>query len=223
MRWIPLAMVAAIAAGCGNSDFDDANGSARGDQIFQAFNFSTRRTWTYLSDDGSLGYRLQARQLDGSEDVDGKDVYSIEFQYDCIQNTQGSCADQELEGTVATTWKFSSSLGDGVLWHAVGDTVFDEPVLLADARMLEGDTVTSEADGVSYTSTYVEQAPCPAENYWPDPDSRADCYHLSLTADGESPIVGEYWVTQRFMFAAYQQGDGDAETWELLGFGEIEN
>jgi len=139
-----------------------------------------------------------------------------------VNNTQGDCADNQLEGTVATTWKLSSSLGEGVLWHQLGETTFDPPVQIAEARMLEGDTVTSESDGVTYTSEYVDLIPCPAENYWPDPESRADCYHLQVTADGDADLVGNYYIAQRFTFAAFQQGGDSEPTWELLGFDEAE-
>jgi len=222
MRWIPLMTVAALAAGCNDNAFKDQQGGAGGVPIFQAFNFSTVRTWTFLSDEGSLGYRLQARQIEGSEEIGGQDVYTVEFQYDCVNNTQGDCADNQLEGTVATTWKLSSSLGEGVLWHQLGETTFDPPVQIAEARMLEGDTVTSESDGVTYTSEYVDLIPCPAENYWPDPESRADCYHLQVTADGDADLVGNYYIAQRFTFAAFQQGGDSEPTWELLGFDEAE-
>lgn len=233
---LALGVMAAGLAGCPPAT-DFANG-AGGVPIYQAFNFDTLRTWEFLSNAPftEIDYRLQARQLDGVEEIGGQDVHTIEFQYDCIRNTSeeaGDCADQGLEATVAFTWRISASLGDGVLFHGHGDTTFDPPVKLADAQMLEGDTVSSSSGGIDYTATYVDRIPCPATNFWPDPDSRADCYQIQVDAEGgDSPIAGTWYVANRFMVPAFQPGgsgelDTDGETtgpptWALVKFSEAE-
>lgn len=219
--------IGALVGGC-ESQFQDGNASASGAPIYQAFDFDTLRTWAFISDDDALDYRLRARQLPDPEDVDGEDVHTIEFQYDCINDrgdgTDTSCAARELEGTQAFAWAMSSSLGEGVLVHRFSDTVFDPPVQLAEGRMLKGESVTSSSGGVDYTATYVDVLPCPAERFWPDPDNRAECYQIDLTASGPSPIAGTYYVAARFTYPAFRIEAEGGRGWEMIApFDEIDD
>lgn len=224
---LSLVLTGVMVAGC-DPVFTDGGSSASGSPIFQAFDFDTLRTWTFLTDDESVDYRLRARQLPDPEDVNGEDVHTIEFQYDCI-NDRGdgsgtSCAERELEATVAFSWAMSSSLGEGVLVHRFSDTVFDPPVQLAEGRMLKGASVTSSSGGVDYTSTFTDVVPCPAERFWPDPDNRAECFQIDVVASGPSPVAGTYYAASRFTYPAFRIEAEDGRTWEMVApFDEIDD
>lgn len=132
---------------------------------------------------------------------------------------EDSCGCRGLQGQEAFTWRLSSSLANGVRFHGHGDTTFDPPVTLAAARMLRGDTVTSESGGITYTATFEEQELCPAEAYWPDENNRAECYRVKLDASGPSPIAGTYWSTRRFLVPVFQTEAAGSTRWEMGGPG----
>lgn len=195
---------------------------ALGDSIDQAWPFDELRQWTFQAEDTTVPYRLEAEQLEGFEEIDDHKVYTIEFVYDCF-NDSGVCEDadldgtEDIEGTVAATWRMSSSGPDGVLFHAVDDVTYDPPVALADGRMAKNDEIVTESGGVTYTAVYNGKVTCPAPGLWPEEENRPDCFENAIDdGDADSKVGGTYWATTRFSLVAFQQGDG--VLWQLRNF-----
>ncbi len=187
---------------------------AQGDSIYQAYPFDDLREWTFQAEDTTVPYRLMARQLEGFEEVDEAAIYTIEFIYDCFNDT-GVCVDADEDGsndielTTAFTWKMSSTRRDGVRFHAISDVAFDPPIVIADGAMRVDEEVVTTSGGVTYTATYPGKVVCPAPGLWPDEESRPDCYENVVDDGGADSLVGgTYWSTTRVSLVAFEQGDG---------------
>lgn len=193
-----------------------------GDQIYKAYPFDALREWTFQADDTTIPYRLEARQLEGFEEIGDEAVYTLEFLYACFNDT-GVCEDaddngtEDIEGEVAFTWRMSATRRAGVLFHAIDDTTFDPPVAIADGDMLVGDEVVTTSGGITYTATYEGEETCPAPGLWPEVETRPDCFKNVVDDGGvESPVGGTYWATTRVSLTAFQLDEGPL--WQARDF-----
>ena len=177
------------------------------------FPFDGARTWEYVSTDVSVPYKLIATLDSAFEEVDGKKVYTVDYTYDCLDPKGKDCPDAGFVRAV----RWSSSASGGVLLHSFEDisgrTNYDPPIALTSSRMIVGDVVSTETDGVSYTSTFdVIVSECPIQ--WVD--TWSDCPKLTLDDGGAgAPLAGVYYAIGGYNVVAMEL-TGDTGQWQLL-------
>lgn len=223
------ATLALIALGLTGCDPDYRYG---GYQIFDHFPLDGSRSWEYASDDLSVPYKLDVRM---SEEALTTDKYVIrEFQH----------FNQET-GDPLLSVQWSSDSSSGVLIH--GYQVFEtsggtgagtgagpgggtapplpatvvsyagNPVVFGDPEMAPGESVVTEVDGYTVTSTFEAVEPC--ENYWVADDWQ-NCLRIHVDdGDGDPDaglaFAGTYWIVPRYGIA-WMQLTGDSEVWRLV-------
>ncbi|MCB9680280.1 MAG: hypothetical protein H6733_02310 [Alphaproteobacteria bacterium] len=179
-------------------------------------------TATYRSSDTSLPYALRSEVSQDFETIDTDlRIYTITFYIQCFGNA-GICLDEDedgkrdADGDVAFTWKMSADSRRGVNFHAADDTTYDPAVMLADSRMVEAESVTTESGGVTFVGTFEAEEVCPAEQFWPDASIRPDCYKFVLDDGGADSLVGgTYWATNQIGLVTFSRDVDDGETWAL--------
>lgn len=217
MRAVNLVLLSLLAGCSAPTTFFE------GEDIYKLFPLEGFvRTWTYELDSTDLPYRLVARQQEESEILGSVRVHTLSFSPDCFNN-QGICADDEdddgvpdAEGVELYSWKVSSDSLEGVLLHEVQGTVFDPPVMLADAKMKQGEPETSTSNGITFTTTWVSEEECPAPRFWPDPDTRPECKRVELEDAGAgTAVAGVYWLVARFGLVGFSRDADGAAVWGL--------
>jgi len=179
-------LFAAFAVGCGGTTYDYA-----GHSIYEYFPLDGERTWTYVPEDS---------------DDEGETVWQLEVEKVFPTETQGNTEIITLEyskegDALLFSVQWSSDSVDGVLIHGYTDeetgaaVTYDPPVVFGDYQMTKGESVTSQGDGVTFTSTFQGVESC--QNYWTTDEW--ECLHFVLD-DGDSddeaglPFAGEWWI-----------------------------
>lgn len=172
------------------------------------FPFDGQRQWEYIQDDITLTYVLIATLSPDEETVDGKRVFTVDYEKRCLSNDP-ECPDGEWVRSL----RLSSDSIDGTLFYSVdtpeGETTFDPPLKFTEGRMLIGDSVSTETAGSNWTATLenVEQCPVRWDVDWPD------CVHIVLEGPSSSPLVGDWWAVTNFNIVSFDIG-GEGH-WQL--------
>jgi len=208
----PIAVL--LLTSCGESTYEYA-----GHDTSKYLAFDGDRSWTYVQDDLSIPWQLSVEE-GGTSSVNNTDVITLDY----------SVRDPK-ELLFSISW--SSDASDGILIHGYsvepaeeGDSLvsetFDTPLVVAEYRMVPGDTIPTTAGGVDYISTLVGVEDCP-NNWVPD----WECLHFNIsdgTDDASSaPFVGDWWFAadwgpSRFQISGFEEDWVLSEaTWDISG------
>lgn len=183
-----------------------------GTPIWELFPFDGERTWEYTSTDTSLPYLIVAQSNLEPERKGDVNIYTVNYSTDCFGNSD-TCVDGEIVRSI----KWSSSVLDGVFFHAydVGNGFVDlsPPVQLGAKEMLKDESVETTSDNTVWTSTFLGIEACPEALTadWPE------CGSLEIVAEGNSdgsPLAGQYWATKGNGVAGFHLAD-EGGTWQL--------
>ncbi len=159
-------------------------------------------TVEYATDDTAFGYNLLVTKLTPTEQDGSVEIVTLQHS-------------NEETGEVLGAVKWSNSAGLRVHAYRVGAegdfTAFDTPVSLASETMFRGDVVTTETNGMSFSSELLgfESCPVPWGQDWDG------CAHLSLDDGGAGlPFSGDYWLISRYGVAWMQLADM-SQPWKL--------
>lgn len=182
-----------------------------GTQMKDYFPMEGGREATYVNGDKAIDWLLVMEKVNPTETVDQLELVTFEYYRDDTY---------ELLGSV--TW--SNRSGEVLIhrWSGAGGTseTFDTPVAVTPSSgyMKAGESVTTETNGRTFTSTFVDVQDCPVQwgLDW------EDCVHLEIDdGDGDpmaGPIfAGEYWLVTRYMFA-WMLTTGYTEKWNLANY-----
>lgn len=188
-------------------------GEYQGVKISEYFPQDGSRTATYINEDTSIVYKLYGEKLPDSELIDDREVYTWNF----YQKT-----DDDLTAYFNIQW--SAPAGDGAYIYGYSEGTdaivpFDPPIGVGplDDTMANGDVVTTETSGKTWTSTLIESQDCPVE--WGTLDWEA-CQHMEIsdgTPDGSPLFEGEYWQVTQYGTAWFLPG-GASSKWVLLDY-----
>ena len=171
--------------------------------------FDGERVWKYQSDDPETTYTLVVEKTDYIE-TDGLETITFEYSTEDPQQLLGSI-----------TWESGGINGTGITEYSIGDeiTTFETMIGFANNRMVGGDTIETQTDGVTFTTTMLGLEPCP--NNWTTDDW--ECLHFTLEvdqADHNFPFVGDYWMANGWGASRFNTPTGAwgaAEDWILIG------
>jgi hypothetical protein len=192
------------------------------------------RSWKYSNE--TVDHNLIVEMVDGSS-VDSFEIKNLEFWQADPNN---------LPATLLFSLSVSSDDVNGVHLHGYtyyadpvpydsgdsGDTdtdsdsgakgpedtaAFTPPVVLADKKMVPGDSELTDVNGTTWTTTLEGQESC--ANHWVNGDQTWDCLHVSLDdGDGDysagSPASGHFWLAPRYGMSWFQL-TGDLDKWVL--------
>lgn len=209
--WWLLALATLGTMACTSGQGPGVTIDFQGDDVYKWFPFNGERIWTYQSTDTSLTYQLRGVLSEDSRVVDERTrIYKVDFRIDC-RSADDDCVENEL----AFSWEMSADSGKGVLFHTYDDTVYDPPVRLSRAQMVEGDSITTESGGTTFTATYNGLVECPAI-YWRN--DKPDCGEIVLDDGGAgTAIAGTYWAVTQFNVVAFKSAL-TGEEWQLRDF-----
>ena len=122
------------------------------------------------------------------------------------------------------TIDWSSDDRDGILIHAYtltnqGGMEFEEPIIFAEYKMVPGEIVETETEGITFSSTFVGVETCP--NNWIDEENTWDCLHFTISSDSSAsnfPFTGDWWLAQSWGASRFVTPDGtfgSSNTWLL--------
>jgi hypothetical protein len=179
-----------------------------GTKIYDYFPLDGKeRSWTYSQDDDSIDYFLHVEMVQPSRDVEDMEVVPLET------------TRTDKKGVLLNTTEWSSDSRNGILIHSfalgVKDaTLFDPPIVFADANMAAGDVVETDTNAGKFTGTFISLEDCP--NHWvPGTDSDPwTCAHMKLEGPGLG-FEGDYWIAPRYGTALFQRIQ-DPDKWNLL-------
>ncbi|MEN9785263.1 MAG: hypothetical protein RLZZ299_527 [Pseudomonadota bacterium] len=167
----------------------------------------------YTSDDyaNADGYDLVVTRMEPTEITGGFEIVTLEY---ALTKDDGP----EILATVQ--WSSDSS---GIRIHGYGAgsepaTRYATPVLVARQYMQRGESLTTDTDGLSITSTFVDFQACPVP-FGVDFD---ECAHINIDDGDGDPnagpfYVGEYWLVPRYG-VAWMKNTGAAVPWELTDY-----
>jgi hypothetical protein len=200
----PIFLLAVLTA-CGDTDHYHYDGQ----KIYDYFPLDGARWWSYSQDDDSIDYFLYIEKVEPSRTVDDMEVWALE--------TTRSDKKPDLDST--TEWSSDSTNGIIIHSYAVGAdaaTVFDPPIVFANADMAADDFVETKTIVGTFTATFVSLEACP--NHWV-PGTTTDpwtCAHMKLEGPGLG-FEGDYWIAPRYGTALFQRIQ-DPDKWNLLEF-----
>jgi hypothetical protein len=186
--------------------------SFSGSPVWQMFPFDGERTWTYISTDTTLPYKLVAHSTGEPEVVGGDNVYTIEYTSSCF-GADPSC----IDGEVLRRVKWSSNVTDGVFVHAwaEGDDAFvdlEPPIHVTLDDMKRGETLETTTAGAVWTSTMsgIEECPIALSAAWDE------CGRFEVSVEGTDgyPVAGAYWATVGNGIAAMELAT-ETGVWQL--------
>lgn len=166
------------------------------------------RSWQYQNDGAAFDMVVEKTN---TNTVDGIDIITYTY------------SKKEPSESLATIDWSSDSL-NGILVHGYtltnqGGMEFETPVILADYKMVPGESVETITDGITFTSTFVAMEQCP--NNWIDEDNTWDCLKFEISSDSSSgsfPFVGEWWLANTWGPSRFITPDGSfgsSNTWVL--------
>jgi hypothetical protein len=172
-----------------------------------------QRDAEYVNDDpDTVPFTLEVQKVEPTETVGTTEVVTFEWYNEDTGELMG-----------AVKWGSSSQDSIQIFAYAVGTddyTTFDTPVQLTDDSnyMNRGESVVTETNGFTFTSTFSDVQDCPT--VWDA--SWSDCVHITLDdGDGDDmagPIfVGEYWLVHRYG-PAWMKLTGYADNWNLAHY-----
>ena len=212
--WIPACLV--MLGGCTGGIGDPIGFS--GFTMTQFFSFDGERTWEFVNEDINIDYFLVG-ELSQESDVleDGfTRKYTINYTKDCISTANG-CVEDEFVRSMQ--WSSNDTFGTFLHGYQLAgeDAVeFDPPVQVTPPNMKREDSVSTDTDGTTWTSTFIQLEECPVQ--WAvDWD---ECARIELDdGDGDletgSPVSGVYWVITGYNVVA-SEWPGEPGRWELL-------
>lgn len=202
----PTRLVAALALVPLVAACDGAGPSYTGHNTWEYFPLDGERSWKYAMDDDSAGYILEVEKVSTAEQG-GTQIATLEYR-------------KEDTGDLLYSVQWSSDSAGGILIHGYevqgGDSVdFDAPVQFADYRMIGGDTVETQTNGMNFASTLVGLESCP--NLWTTEEW--ECLHMSLDdGDGDDmagpPFAGDWWIAGSWGASRFQPTGWNAD-WVL--------
>lgn len=155
------------------------------------------RTWKYTNE--SMGFDMVVEKID-TQKIDNVEIITLEY---------SKFDPQELLGSI----KWSSDSLEGILIHGYettnGGMDFEEPVLIAEYRMVPGEIVTTTTDGVTFTSTFEGVETCP--NDWITDGDDWNCLKFTVEDDGAAstfPFVGEWWFANTWGASRFVSPNG---------------
>ena len=166
------------------------------------------RSWQYQNDGASFDMVVEKT---ATNSVDGLDIVTYTYS-----------KKEPVESLATIDW--SSDSLNGILIHGYtltnqGGMEFEEPVMLADYKMIPGESVETTTDGITFTSTFIAMEQCP--NNWIDEANTWDCLKFEISSDSSSgsfPFVGEWWLANTWGPSRFITPDGtfgSSNTWVL--------
>ena len=164
------------------------------------------RSWRYVND--GIEFDLSVEKVE-TKDANGTEVVTLEYsEYDPFK----------LLGSI----DWSSDSSDGIMVHGYAlegqeAVSFDTPIGVSEYQMIPGDSVTTETNGSTFTSTFEAVESCP--NDWVDEDW--ECLKFVIESDSEAsayPFVGQWWLANAWgasQFIAENGPFGTESTWVL--------
>lgn len=151
------------------------------------------RSATYVNQDPEITWAMYVQKvLPVEEGPDGEEVVTWEYWVE--------------EGDLLATVKWSAENGDAIKIHGWSEgegefTTFDTPVLLTpqDGYMNRGEEVTTETNGYTFTSTFVETVTCPVQwglDEW-------ECVHLELDDGDGDDTTGPFFAGDWYLVTLY--------------------
>lgn len=198
-------VIALLLAGCEPADQFSYSGYAM--SAFFPFDGSAR-DWEYSNTDPLVDYTLVATLDTAYATIGNSKAYTISYETVCIDG-----ASDCVGGPVRDVAYSSDGAGTGIHSYssAADGTVSFPPVRLTPDHMSPGEDVTTDVDGVIWTSTFVAIETCPV--LWTD--EWDECIHLRLDDGGSgSPLAGDYWAVTSWNIVAMQLAD-DTGQWKL--------
>ena len=170
--------------------------------------FDGVRSWQYQNDGAAFDMLVEKTNTTES---DGFEIITLTYS----NNSTG-------ESLATIDW--SSDSLNGILVHGYtltnqGGMEFEEPISVADYKMVPGEIVETTTDGITFTSTFVKMESCP--NNWIDEENTWDCLKFELTSDSSSgsfPFTGEWWGANTWGVSRFITPDGtfgSSNTWVL--------
>jgi hypothetical protein len=197
-----------LFSGCGGNYAPQLQGS----EVWRMFPFDGARTWSYISTDESLAYKLEAHSIGEPEKAGNTNVYNVEYSTRCFGNDP-DCVDEEILRKV----KWSSDVTDGVYIHAWAPGTdpfvdFDPPVQIATAEMKRDEIIETATGGGTWTSKLLGIEECPTTMSVTLPE----CGRFEVTTDAVDgfPIAGTYWATVSHGVTGIELL-GDGGLWQL--------
>jgi hypothetical protein len=182
------------------------------------FTYDGERVWEFINEDIYLDYILIAELSQESELLDDNftRVYTIDYFKDCI-NTENGCVEDEFIRSMR--WASNDTYGTFIHGYQLAgeDAVnFDPPIKITKTKMKREDSVQTESNGLTWTSTLIQLEGCPVQ--WAvDWD---ECARFELD-DGDddlatgSPVSGTFWAVTGYNVVAMEWPD-EPGRWELL-------
>ncbi len=178
----------------------------------QLFPFDGDRTWTYQSTDTTYPFLLDGELLPGSEEIDGRNVYTVNYFKDC-QRSDSTCTDGDLFFAL----RFSNVDPGGIYIHGYdpgdGNQDLSPPLVVLEDEAVTESVLETTTAGIAFETEYLGQAGCgeliAISTDWTchGVDIRADVDLFPVTATIQA-VAGQGIVN--FQFA------GDDEQWQLL-------
>lgn len=188
------------AAGCGSEP------ELLGDQMRVYFPFDGTRTWSFISTNQSISYKVIAT-LEPARGQVGSEEYPIRYTKRCVGNDP-SCVDGEWLYT--QWWRYSSGAFMTAFDSPEGNTFFDPPLQFTTDRMVRTDTVETNTGGATWTVEFVGKEPCPSR--W-NAASLPDCVRMTASG-GTSAVAMTYFFVPDWMLGGFQWGDSP-DTWQI--------
>ena len=178
-----------------------------GQDIHKYFPLDGDRDWEYAQDDLSVEWALYV-EMTSVAMIDNTTVATLEYQNKGGENEVG-------EPLFDIQW--SSDSTDGVLIHSytdhsTGDAVyFDTPIVFGEHQMNVGDSVTSQTNGLTITSTFTANTSC--DTHWST--DTWDCLYFIVDDGGAGlPFAGDWWIATNWG-AAQLRTTGYSQNWVL--------
>lgn len=183
-----------------------------GTTVWDFFPFDGERVWKYVSTDSTLPYKLVA-SMDGiPERINGKNVYTVRYEVECVSNSE-TCDD----GATLYVLRWSSDASDGVYVHqyGVGEdpfVPFDPPIRLTFDNMDPQDQAVTASNGVTWTSEMGQFNECPVRLSQDIPN--CGTWTVGPDAGDGFPLEGQWWAVKTIGVTTIQLSS-DSGVWEL--------
>jgi len=148
-----LALTLLLAACSGNQV------SFPGTDTHQLFPFDGERSWVYQSSDTTVPFLLEGELLSEPEEIDGRNVYTINYFKDCQRDDAG-CTDGDLFFAL----RMSNVDPGGTMIHGYdpgdGNVDLDPPLLVIEGEARTQDVLETTTAGIRFETEYLGQGSC---------------------------------------------------------------